>query len=73
MAQAMLNPTASSSDTANGSGVVARGLSMRYERVIGRERVRTSALDDVSFDIRPQEFVSIIGPSGCGKSTVVRI
>jgi NitT/TauT family transport system ATP-binding protein len=73
MAQAMLNPTAPSSDTANGSGVVARGLSMRYERVIGRERVRTSALDDVSFDIRPQEFVSIIGPSGCGKSTVVRI
>jgi NitT/TauT family transport system ATP-binding protein len=55
------------------SGVVADGLSMRYERTTGRERVRTLALRDVSFDIRPREFVSLIGPSGCGKSTVVRI
>jgi NitT/TauT family transport system ATP-binding protein len=77
MASVMLNLTTtvptSETDTAAGSSVVARGLSMHYERIVGRERVRTRALDDVSFDIRPQEFVSIIGPSGCGKSTVVRI
>ena len=33
----------------------------------------TQALRDLSFDVSPSEFVSLLGPSGCGKSTALRL
>lgn len=31
------------------------------------------ALKNISFDIKKDEFISIVGPSGCGKSTILSI
>ena len=46
-----------------------KGLTKKYR--IGREVI--TALDDVSVDIEPGEFVCLLGPSGCGKTTFLHL
>jgi spermidine/putrescine ABC transporter ATP-binding subunit len=42
-----------------------RGLTKRFASVM--------AVDDVTFDIPPNEFFALLGPSGCGKTTLLRM
>ena len=49
------------------------GLTKVYERISGREIVRTYALSGVDLTVRPEEFVSLVGQSGCGKTTVLKV
>ena len=43
------------------------------KKIYTTEEVETSALDNINFEVKPGEFVSIMGPSGCGKSTLLNI
>jgi NitT/TauT family transport system ATP-binding protein len=42
-------------------------------KVFEAEEHNVQALESVSFDVFPHEFLCIVGPSGCGKSTLLRI
>ncbi len=42
-------------------------------KVFGTGDAEVRALDDISIEIEPGEFISLIGPSGCGKSTLLRL
>jgi NitT/TauT family transport system ATP-binding protein len=45
------------------------GLTRRFDSAEGT----LTALDNIDFEVRAREFISVIGPSGCGKSTLIRL
>jgi NitT/TauT family transport system ATP-binding protein len=49
--------------------LVVERVSMKFD--LGERSV--TAVDDVSFSVRPGEVFTVIGPSGCGKSTLFNI
>jgi NitT/TauT family transport system ATP-binding protein len=54
-----------------GAAIALQDVSMTFTAAGGGQTVR--ALERVSLNIQPGEFVSLIGPSGCGKSTLLRL
>ncbi len=51
----------------NSEHIIVRDVAKTYQTASGPVR----AVEDVSFAVHEQEFLTLIGPSGCGKSTVL--
>src|SRR4030095_10753175 len=49
-----------------------KGLSKSFDTV-DNGNAAVLALSDIDFEVRDNEFVTVIGPSGCGKTTLLRI
>ena len=58
---------------ANGTAAAVKLSVRNVGKVFQRRGSALTVLDDISFDVRANEFFVIVGPSGCGKTTFLRI
>jgi NitT/TauT family transport system ATP-binding protein len=65
---AALDPHESEQQAAGRAMLSVTGLA----KVFGTGPTAVRAIDDVTFDVEPGEFVSIVGPSGAGKTTLLK-
>jgi ABC-type nitrate/sulfonate/bicarbonate transport system ATPase subunit len=42
-------------------------------KIYADKKRQVTALQNTSFTVKPNEFVTLLGPSGCGKSTILKI
>ena len=48
-------------------------MSIVFDNVSKKYSDNYVALDKVSFEINPNEFISVVGPSGAGKTTLLKM
>jgi cell division transport system ATP-binding protein len=46
---------------------------IRFEKITKVYSPNTIALDNVSFEVKPKDFISIVGKSGAGKTTLLKL
>jgi cell division transport system ATP-binding protein len=46
---------------------------IKFEKITKIYRPNTIALDNVSFEVKPKDFISIVGKSGAGKTTLLKL
>ncbi|MEX2455022.1 MAG: ABC transporter ATP-binding protein [Rhodospirillaceae bacterium] len=68
MATATALDEAATPASSAGGGISIESVSHEYRPQRGRPVL---ALDDITLEVRPREFLALLGPSGCGKSTLL--
>ncbi|MEV7601496.1 ABC transporter ATP-binding protein [Kitasatospora sp. NPDC089797] len=71
-----MTPALTTSADAPGADAPGGAPAVRISHVhksFGRAGAQTHVLDDITLDVAPGEFVTLLGASGCGKSTLLNL